>query len=390
MPQINAYDAAPGRTVEVVAGDLFEEALKVDLLVISAWEGFYEPEPGSMVAVLERRCGLVVQKLQQAPELDLRGASTIRAWITPELDTLTTPPQWPAGSSTRFRRLAVVEGPRNAPVEGTEQTVFHQLFRLLSLLPLHGIDCGSVATPLLNTGRQKAEPGQLYPAMLNAIANGFRHLPDLQQLVIFDLKEEPLQKLCGEIDHRLNRTPLDFKPIELDDHQVRQVKGLIKSISIFRRRCAKTATAKDVSENLSVIERQVQSGWVEPVMVGIAARKILEVFVPSAIEKHRIEAGPFHESIYGRIARLSRHLDPWIEVDLNTMRVFGNWMAHATPESVGQQIPRRSVGFNDLLSMLLALQRVLEQFPWQKRKAPTVRYRDKPQALPIKEVKPML
>jgi hypothetical protein len=58
MPQLNAFDAAPGRTVLVTAGDLFEEAISVDLLVISAWENYYEGEPGSMVAVNERRYSL--------------------------------------------------------------------------------------------------------------------------------------------------------------------------------------------------------------------------------------------------------------------------------------------------------------------------------------------
>ena len=69
MPQLNAFDAAPGRTV-LTAGDLFEEAINVDLLVISAWENYYEGEPGSMVAVLRDRCGLEVKQFE-----------TLRHWI---------------------------------------------------------------------------------------------------------------------------------------------------------------------------------------------------------------------------------------------------------------------------------------------------------------------
>ena len=128
MPQLNAFDAAPGRTVVVTAGDLFEEAISVDLLVISAWENYYEGEPGSMVAVLRDRCGLEVKQLQESPALDLRAATTIRAWITPPLAELAIPPSWPEGSLTRFSRLAVVESPRNGPIEATDQQVFQQLF----------------------------------------------------------------------------------------------------------------------------------------------------------------------------------------------------------------------------------------------------------------------
>jgi hypothetical protein len=368
MPQINAYDAAPGRTVEVVAGDLFEEALKVDLLVISAWEGFYEPEPGSMVAVLEKRCGLVVQELQQAPELDLRGASTIRAWITPELDTLTTPPQWPAGSSTRFRRLAVVEGPRNAPVETTEQVVFQQLFCLLSLLPLHGIACRSVATPLLNTGRQQADPEQLYPAMLNAIANGFRHLPELRQLVIFDLKEDSLKSLCDRIDIRLNRTPLELDPLEFKPHQRQQLASLLSTIKRFRQTWAPLVESNnDVHDQLAIIHKQISDAIVVPVTLGIAARTLLETLVGEALILKGLTVSLIPSGLYERVKCLNLHLDPWMDADLTTIRCFGNWMAHATPLAVDQQIPRRAVTFNDLLSMLLALERMLCQYPWPNR-----------------------
>jgi hypothetical protein len=86
MPLLNVFDAAPGRTVAVIEGDLFEEAIQVDLLVISAWENYYEGEPGSMVATLQERCGLSVKTLQRTPALDLRRVDTIRAWITPALN----------------------------------------------------------------------------------------------------------------------------------------------------------------------------------------------------------------------------------------------------------------------------------------------------------------
>ena len=71
MPELNAFDAAPGRTVLISHGDLFAEGIKVDLLVISAREGFYEPEDGSMVSVLLKKCGLVVGDLRRTPAVDL-------------------------------------------------------------------------------------------------------------------------------------------------------------------------------------------------------------------------------------------------------------------------------------------------------------------------------
>jgi hypothetical protein len=91
-----------------------------------------------MIATLRERCGLDVGSLQR--QLDLTTAESIRAWITPNLEDLPQPPQWPADSFTRFRRLAVVESPRLLPEGETERPVFQQLFRLLALLPLYGME----------------------------------------------------------------------------------------------------------------------------------------------------------------------------------------------------------------------------------------------------------
>lgn len=40
---LNAFDPVQGRTVILNAGDLLAEAINVDLLVISAWDGFNSP-----------------------------------------------------------------------------------------------------------------------------------------------------------------------------------------------------------------------------------------------------------------------------------------------------------------------------------------------------------
>jgi hypothetical protein len=222
----------------------------------------------------------------------------------------------------------VVESPRQPPADTSEQMVFQQLFCLLSLLPLHGIPCRSVATPLLNTGRQKALPQQLYPAMLSAVAGGFRHLPELRQLVIFDRKTEPLKQLCEAIDQRLNRTPLDLQPLVFKPHQRTQLSSLVATIQ---------------------------------------QRMLLEALVGQALVGRGIPRTLIPDNLFDRIRRLRVQLDPWMESDLNTIRCFGNWMAHATPLSVGDTIPRRPVTLNDLLSMLLALERVLCQYPWPTR-----------------------
>jgi hypothetical protein len=270
VPILNAFDAAPGRTVEVVVGDLFAETIDVDLLVISAWVDHYEPDPGSMVAALLERCGLKVGELQR--QLDLSKEPTIRGWVSQPLDKLKSPPYWPEESNTRFKRLAVVESLREPKEEATEKTVFRQLFCLLALMPLHGIECSSVATPLLNTGRQMAKPDQLYPAMLRAVGNGFRHVPDLRKLVIFDLKREPLDKLCSQIDEKLGRS--SFQRISLTKDHQEQLRKLLQTLDNFQDKHGDVVQDPDLRGYFTTIIQQLSGKEVTLVTLAITGRKL--------------------------------------------------------------------------------------------------------------------
>lgn len=357
MPLINAFDAAPGRTVEVVCGDLFAEAIDVDLLVISAWVDHYQPDDGSMVALLLNRCGLEVGNLQR--QLDLSKEPTIRGWVSHPLEKLKSPPSWPGQSSTRFRRLAVIESPREPKEEATEKTVFKQLFCLLALMPLHGIDCQSVATPLLNTGRQKAKPEQLYPAMIRAVDNGFRHVPDLRKLVIFDLKREPLDLLCSQIDEKLGRNSLQRISLS-KDHQ-KQLKNLLLTVQSFQEQHPDVASIPELRGYFTTIIQQLSGREVTLVTLAITARKLLEALVAK-----RLGGRGRGLSLYQQINLLSRDvsISAWSASAMHTVRTFGNWMGHAPPSDDTDAMPKRGVEPSDMLLMLYALQRVLSDFPW--------------------------
>jgi hypothetical protein len=55
-----------------------------------------------------------------------------------------------------------------------------------------------------------------------------------------------------------------------------------------------------------------------------------------------------------------RDLSPWLLSCLHQVRVFGNWMGHPSPPE-----KRQSVTPVDLATMLAALHRVLESYPWR-------------------------
>ena len=362
MPQLNAFDAAPGRTVLISHGDLFAEGINADLLVISAREGFYEPEDGSMVSVLLKKCGLVVGDLRRAPAVDLTQAPTIRAWITPDLESLHTKPRWPDGSRPRFKRLAVIETPDGAQQEDIERPVFQQMFCLLALLPMHGIQCNSVATPLLNTGRQKAKPKDLYPALIQAVGSGFRHVPDLQQLVIFDLKRENLEELSKEIDQALDRSPLQRERLRIREENQDLIDRLLSSLYKFKIVQIEAMQDPEIEQFIAGIEHQLRSPDITLVTLGINARKLLEKLVA-----RRLRGRCHGMNLYGMITLLAPDISAWSLNAIHTVRIFGNWMGHASEEIEPDQLPKTPVFHDDMLTMLLAFQRVLEDYPWARK-----------------------
>jgi hypothetical protein len=279
--------------------------------------------------------------------------------VSPPLNSLPEPPRWPAEKLTRFSRIAVIESARNPRPETTESKVFQQLFCLLALLPLHEIDCPRVATPLLNTGRQKAKPESLYPAMLKAIGNGFRYAPELRKLVIFDLKRDALEHLSGEIHAKLNRSTLQRERLRFNKDDQKWLTELRNTLHSFHERHPHVVNTPEVKGYLVTIERQLDDTDVTLVTLAITARKLLEALVFA-----RLGGRGRGMSLYQQIRLLSRDVSAWSTCAMHTVRTFGNWMGHASPEIESDSLPKREVQRDDMLLMLYSLQRVLNDYPW--------------------------
>lgn len=343
---LNAFDVDPGaaeRTVELQWGELFQLGIQADLLVISAWEGVYTPVPGTLVQRLAQACNLDVGTLPR--ELDLT-QSHVGAWISPPLQQLAEPMCWPAGTSTRFSRLAVVESPRRAG--SGPWPVFSQLFSLLALLPLQDIHCPVVATPLLSAGNQGIAAKRLFPALLNSCRNGFRHVPDLERLIVFDRRREALNDLALQIDMELGRFAAEREQVHLppSDKAIVRLRGVLSG---FCQRHPELAVQGDVAE----LHALISEGPATAMALGMHSRRLVERIV---VQRLGWERG----TLYRGIQELSRRsLNPWIISCLHQVRVFGNWMGH--PSRPGD---RRAVQASDLSAMLTALLRVLEDYPW--------------------------
>lgn len=347
---LNAFDidlGAAERTLELQWGELFELGLQADLLVVSAGAGNYELVSGTLVQGLLEHCGLEIGTLPRSVDLT---SSAIGAWVSPPLAELATPPHWPDGTSTHFRRIAVVASVVGEPAAAEGPwPVFRQLFSLMAVLPLQGIHCPVVATPLLSAGNQAVAPERLFPDLLSCCRSGFRHVPDLERLIVFDRQRKPLELLADQIDLELGRSPGERDVVPLGDlgRLPSELLGLLRGFGRLHPQLAGELDLREISALLA-------SDQVTPVALGIHSRRLVERMV-----HHHL--GWRKGGLYQGLQALQRRdLNPWLVSCLHQVRVFGNWMGHPSPPE-----RRQAVTSVDVATMLAALHRVLESYPWR-------------------------
>ena len=343
---------ASGRSIDVTVGDLFSLGLNIDLLVISAYDGFYEGLPGSLVAQLKERCSLDVGTLTKA--LGLRAAPLIRGWVTEDLESNSSQLVWPSDSSTRFRRLAIIESPPEGYPDRADWPAFNQLFCLLALLPLNGINCCSVASPLLSAGNHGIDPQRVFPSLMARCRDRLRHLPDLERLVIFDRNREAIKRLAEHIDHEARRSKsyTEEITIESSDFDVNGLKKCLVDLTKGQQDGINT-------ENINDIYRQLNDRKIQPVVLGTYLRRLIENLI-------RVSLKGQATTLYQGLQILANEADgdSWLISCLHQVRVYSNWMVHdQTPLSASRALPR-TVLKEDVVMVLMALHRALKSYPW--------------------------
>ena len=360
---LNGFDvdtASGTRQVELRVGDLPGLGLDVDLLVVSAFEGDVAPVAGTLLGRLMQAYGIRVDRLACA--LDLR-RSPLKCWVSEaidwkELQTLQAgdPP------TTRFQRIAVVEGTIDGTRDGQADDLlpwppFHRLFSLLALLPLRQIATASVASPLLGSGDQGMDALLHIPDLLEGYRAAFRHVPELQQLILFGRSDNALKVLGEAIDVALIRS----NPVSARLPLPQGLAGLGQLPELLRRGQMQVGEAlphgllHDLAELLELLDEPE----ISPFALGMHSRRVVEKLVQHSLIDVRERVSLF----VGIKLLRQRNVDPWLISCLHQIRCFGNWMVH--PQGPGQ---RRRVEVADVLAVLASLQRVLAEYPWEQEK----------------------
>jgi hypothetical protein len=335
------------RSVELQVGDLPFLGLDADLLVVSAFEGHYKPVPGTLLGRLWEAYGLRLRDLEIA--LDLR-SSPLRSWVSAPLDLPES-----GAVQCRFRRLAVIEGAMTfEPGDLLPWPPFNRLFSLLALLPMRRIACKTVASPLLGSGNQGIQPVAHYPDLLEAYRMAFQHVPELQRLILFDRTAEHLSLLGEAIDSALGRRTTQQTRLPWPS----TLPGFEDMECVLRQWSHSGPPGSDgLSHDINELLMVLRSQEVSPIVLGIHARRVVEGLVLRRLagesDVHRLD-------LNRGIRRLGEQgADRWLISCLHQVRCFGNWMVHP---SIDDSL--RPVKLHDVLAMLSALQRVLEDYPW--------------------------
>ena len=353
---LNAFDIdtrTGERSLELRVGDFPQLEINADLLVVSAFEGCYAPTSGTLLGRLHEAYGLNINKLIRAVDLT---NSPLKSWISEPIDLHSiSSNQGLKTNQSHFQRIAVIEG----TLEWEEGDLlpwppFNRLFSLLAMLPMRGINFQVVASPLLGSGNQGMEQLAHLPELLEAYREGFRHVPELQRLILFDKSDHALKLLGESIDTWLGRPYSQTTRFELPQELpgLERLNGLLNELK--RDQYSDNLSLNHDLEELLTLLRSEE---ISPIALGMHSRRVVEQLVLQTLGPSGIAS---NLSLYSGINELRRQgVDPWVISCLHQVRVFGNWMGH--PQGNER---KRNVEIHDVLAMLSALQRVLSEFPW--------------------------
>ncbi|BBM85791.1 toll/interleukin-1 receptor domain-containing protein [Candidatus Uabimicrobium amorphum] len=159
IDSITVYHNSQPRYIQLFHGDLSEipKEEDVDILVVSAFPGMYDPSKGTLIAALEdKNVSVGGHALNKA--VDLR--ESFSCWISQEIDQERCP--------VNFKRLLCFE-----PLKIRQQIaeVIGDIFQSMIAFLSNDNELKNVAMPLVSTGKRRAKVSQVLTSLVEAAAH---------------------------------------------------------------------------------------------------------------------------------------------------------------------------------------------------------------------------
>jgi len=329
------------RTIELYCGDLTKMEDDVDVLAVSSFSRNYEPVPGTLIGALKENCTVDVLQLAEAPEYDFRDA--LGCWIAR------------VNEGSKFGRIVCVDllGGR---LEAGD--IIENLFVVLSILEMKGVEVRSLALPVLGAGNQSLDPAEMIRALLTSMHKHRDHFRHLMRVLFIELNQERAAQLDKGINEHLGRIKLIVPKGQLFDSLRTDIRASL-AIAEARSRSQSETLFSDLRRLLT----SEQSRWFE---IGMMSRKFVEYLVESILPAKEME-----KDLWKNIDRLHSHgIARWITSYMHVLRVFGNESAHELTKD--RQPP--NIDLRDMAVCLFCVKRLLEFWnDFERAKRPRVR-----------------
>jgi hypothetical protein len=285
------------RTLELYEGNLCTLGSPVDVVVVSAFAGNYDPVPGTLVGAMWEALRLDVSSCRKDAEFDL--TSALGVWISRSLH----------GYS--FSRLLCAE------FFGTALAipdVIENVFVGLSILETKGGTVAKVALPVIGAGSLRLDPKQVIRPLLRAAEAFFHRSIGSRSILLVDSNPNRVAELDQALDDVLSRAKIFLPLSELLESLRQDVRNkLLQADDLFG------PAHSDLRDDWL---RLLSTDRIRSFELGVLSRRLLELLVA---EMGASAKDPLSKQID---ALHTAHVAPWIRGYMHVLRHVGNECAH--------------------------------------------------------------
>lgn len=314
------------RSFELHQGDITQLGFPVGGIVVSAYSGDYTPELGTILGAFQEK-GISVNRLFKKNIFNYR--SPFGVWVAEN-----------KSSSIDFDYLFCLE------INGTEFTIeeaIRNLFTVLTIAELKGLQIKTLAIPLLGTGNQGFTPTEIVEDLIQLSLDFLKHSRNLEKIIYVAFDELKAELLHSEMNRILGRNRVVIPKGE----QIEKIKtGIKDEIEKIRGLGVEDESFRNI---LDAFKREDSSAY----EFGSTARKVLEFVIDYLIKPE------LNISLFKKIAILNQSkIAKWYIQYFHLVREFGNLNVHHQSDF---QVPSE-MELSDVEIGLAALLRVLSFF----------------------------
>jgi hypothetical protein len=324
------------KTIEVHNQDITQLDWDVDILVVSAFTGRYDPAPGTVLKALEENKSIIFSNLAHNAEIDLR--VPLGCWLSQEVETL--------GNG----RILCIEGIKNSlNGTGSSEEALSNLFGTLALLSHKNVKSNRIAMPLLGTGYQGNEIDKVLPILVEKAIHTLINVHSIRTIYFVEINEDRIKKIDETINSHLLREFDKLESVFEDDSLVLLFEGIMSNLLQIKAINHSLSKSNSLNNLISKILRKELRFY----ELGILSRKLVELLVKEISGLPNTKEFTLHDHIN---ELRSKHVADWMINYMHTLRIFGNSVAH---ESIETKFPNH-MEKADILVFTHAFKRFLD------------------------------